>query len=637
VVRALAQQQCLVVLDNCEHVLDAAATLAAVVGERCRAVTVLATSREGLGVPGEQLVAVRPLDTADAVRLFRVRASEIHGGFEPAEADEALISELCERLDGLPLAIELAAARARSMTLADLTGRLGERFRLLRGQRRGADRHQTLRATVAWSYGLLADEERRLFDRLSVFTGGFTLAAAEAVCADAELDVVTVDELVVALADKSMIVAELQGSYRLLETLRQFGEEQLHATGDPDRFRAAHLEYFTAFAVACHDGLQSRDQTAWLGRMHADWANLRAAFGWAKATADVTAAATIAVRLIWAAAFHDVSEPYSWIGDVAAMASADNGPHRHHILAGNAWAAWEYGRLDDAVELGLKAIAAEPEGQANIDYLAELAILSAAFYMPNLALAEAYLDRIVERAHADGRVVHEAMYTSVCAIFRWAHQQYDKALVIARHALELAERSGNPNVIAWALAQEGDALSALGDPAGVDVLESGLAFAQRTGSIFAATVCRRSLGRELLNTRRTNDAIELLLQDVQIIRRRAAWMVLRQSLVHVADALARMGASEPAATLYGATHNSSTATAPHTAVRMDALHRRLADALDERTLNRLIAAGEQLDPEQAAVIAEAALVALLQPPGPSTDDPMEPTASSASPLADPAG
>lgn len=159
--------------------------------------------------------------------MFRARVAEHHGGFEVADGDRHVIDELCHRLDGLPLAIELAAARARSMSLADLTNRLGDRFRLLRGLRRASERHQTLRATVAWSYDLLNSDEQRLFDRLSVFAGGFDLAAAEAVCADDQLDRIDVDELVASLVDKSMIVTGSGGRYVLLETLRQFGEERL--------------------------------------------------------------------------------------------------------------------------------------------------------------------------------------------------------------------------------------------------------------------------------------------------------------------------------------------------------------------------------------------------------------------------
>ena len=168
------------------------------------------------------------------------------------EADLAVVAEICERLDGIPLAIELAAARVRSMTPADLAGRLDDRFRLLRGGRRsGLERHQTLRATVQWSYQLLTDEERLLFDRLAVFAGGFDVAGAEAVCADDRVDPLDVGDLLAALVDKSMVVADRHGTharYRLLETLRQYGEERLAEGGELDALRDRHLDHYVAVA-----------------------------------------------------------------------------------------------------------------------------------------------------------------------------------------------------------------------------------------------------------------------------------------------------------------------------------------------------------------------------------------------------
>lgn len=227
--------------------------------------------------------------------------------------------EICDRLDGLPLAIELAAARAWTMPLADLASRLNEGFRLLRGQRRAKERHQRLRATVAWSYALLNADQQLVFDRLSVCVGGFTLAAAEAVAGADELIAVDVDDLVASLVDKSMILTDHSGRYLLLETLRQFGEEQLQVKGNPDRFRRAHMKYFTALAVAGHDGLQGPDEGVWWRRLLADWANIRGAFGWEVATQGVDASATIATQLIWVANWHDTGEPFLWIDTVGEL------------------------------------------------------------------------------------------------------------------------------------------------------------------------------------------------------------------------------------------------------------------------------------------------------------------------------
>ena len=239
----LAQRQLLLVLDNCEHVLGAAADLAEAILARAPRVTVLATSREPLTVAGERVWPVPPLDASvGGVQLFVDRAMAADGRFDPAANGDAM-EEICSRLDGIPFAIELAAARVRALTPGDLAARLGDRFRLLSGGRRhGLGRHQTLRATVDWSYQLLDPAEQLLFDRLAVMAGSFDLAAAEAIGSD-DVGAEEVLDLLASLVDKSMIVAHTGGRhtrYQLLETLRQFGEEHLLASGELARCRSRH-------------------------------------------------------------------------------------------------------------------------------------------------------------------------------------------------------------------------------------------------------------------------------------------------------------------------------------------------------------------------------------------------------------
>ena len=253
VVDALRGRRLLLILDNCEHVLDAAAELARRVTASCPTVALLATSREPVGVAAERVWAVPSLDAAvEGVELFCDRAAAADAAFSPTEADRAVIAGICGRLDGIPLAIELAAARVRSMTPTELAGRLDDRFRLLRGGRRGGlERHQTLRATVQWSHQLLTGQERALFDRLAVFAGGFDLDSAEAVCADDTIDPLDVGDLLAALVDKSMVVADRHGPrtrYRLLETLRQYGEERLAEDGELAPLRDRHLDHYVATA-----------------------------------------------------------------------------------------------------------------------------------------------------------------------------------------------------------------------------------------------------------------------------------------------------------------------------------------------------------------------------------------------------
>ncbi len=244
VAAALEGRVRLLVIDNCEHVLDAAADLIEAILAHSATVRILATSREGLGVPDEQVRPVRSLDAAAgidsaAVSLFVERAQGIAPGFSMVDGDEAAaVTEICQRLDGIPLAIELAASRMASMTAGEMRDRLDHRFRLLVGSRRGLERHHTLRHAVAWSYDLLADTEKTVLDRCSVFAGGFDLQSVCAVAGSDDRDEYAILEVLDALVRKSLVIAVRSGGrtrYSMLETIRQFAEEQLVARGDSIR------------------------------------------------------------------------------------------------------------------------------------------------------------------------------------------------------------------------------------------------------------------------------------------------------------------------------------------------------------------------------------------------------------------
>ncbi len=293
----LRGRRTLLIVDNCEHVLSRAAELIAAVNAACDTVTVLATSREPLGLLGERVVPIRSLAEVHATDLFRDRAQAADEGMTFADADLAAIATICRRLDGIPLAIELAAARVRSASLADLLARLDNRFRLLRGGGRGGvERHQTLRASVAWSHQLLSEAERTVFDRLSVFAGSFDASAAETVAGDASVDALDVLNALDALVDKSMVLVDRGDGairYRLLETLRQFGEERLIDRGETTLRRDRHLAHYLGVAARTHE--------LWTGPRQAEadvmfdsyWDNLRAAHQWASVNNDRAGAAQL--------------------------------------------------------------------------------------------------------------------------------------------------------------------------------------------------------------------------------------------------------------------------------------------------------------------------------------------------------
>ncbi|MDT7769109.1 MAG: hypothetical protein QOI30_2119, partial [Mycobacterium sp.] len=303
VAAALDGRTRLLVFDNCEHVRDAAADLVESILAQSATVRILATSREGLGIPDEQTWLVPSLDLgagidSAAVDLFVERARSVASGFSMATTDEAsAVVEICRRLDGIPLAIELAASRMASMTASEVRDRLDQRFRLLVGSRRGLSRHQTLRHAVAWSYDLLDDAEKALLDRCSVFAGGFDLESACAVAGFDDPDDYAILDLLDALVRKSLLVADRSSGrtrYSMLETIRQFAEEQLVARGEASEIRAAHSRYFAvreADIMALWVSPNQREAYDWFP---VELANLRTAFRWAADQGDLDVAATIA-------------------------------------------------------------------------------------------------------------------------------------------------------------------------------------------------------------------------------------------------------------------------------------------------------------------------------------------------------
>ncbi|MBV8979924.1 MAG: winged helix-turn-helix domain-containing protein [Acidimicrobiia bacterium] len=296
-------RELVIVLDNCEHVIDAAAALAEDLLRRCPRLRLIATSREALRVSGETVWPVSPLSRADAEELFIARAEAAGASLDLSGEAASLIADICVRLDGLPLAIELAAARSRALPLQQIAARLNDRFRLLTGGSRTAlPRQQTLHAVVDWSYDLLFDAEQRIFERLSVFPGGCDLATAEAVCADDELSRDDIADLLQTLVDKSLVVARRSRDgirYSQLQTLAQYGQEKLTARGDAQRVRDAMAAHF---AVRCAQGKEAYSgpsQGPWLLMMNEEQDNVRASLEWAIANDDAETAMVIAGGASW--------------------------------------------------------------------------------------------------------------------------------------------------------------------------------------------------------------------------------------------------------------------------------------------------------------------------------------------------
>jgi predicted ATPase/class 3 adenylate cyclase/tetratricopeptide (TPR) repeat protein len=353
VVGALRDREILLVVDNCEHLIVPAARLVDAVVRACPSVRVLATSREGLGVSGERLIMVRSLGvadedaspdvliTSDAVQLFVDRAKDARSGFAATPENASDIGRVCRRLDGIPLAIELAAARTRMMSPGEIARRLDERFRLLTGGSRTAvERHQTLRAAVDWSYALLDPHEQAFLDRLGVFAGGFTLEAADAVAGDGVSNLDVLDRLG-QLVDKSLVVPEdVDGDtrYRLLETIRQYALEHLDTAGATDDVRGRHAEYYRQLVEGARAAFSQFDvdEIQWYRIVERELANCRAALEWAIGIGDADAALRLAVPLGEFGAPRPRYTIARWLVNVVDMPAARDHPLRPYAAA---WAA----------------------------------------------------------------------------------------------------------------------------------------------------------------------------------------------------------------------------------------------------------------------------------------------------------
>lgn len=331
-VAAIRDRETLLILDNCEHVIDAVATFAHRMLGECRRLRILATSREPLGITGEALWQVEPLalpaenaglaeiEASPAVQLLRDRAGAVRQELTGDARALTIMARVCRALDGIPLAIELAAARLRTMSLEQLADRLDDRFRLLTGGSRTAiPQHRTLRAVVDWSWELLSDAERMVLRRLAVFSGGASLAAAEQVCADPDghesgaaptVEQWEILELLTALTEKSLLrtAGETEPRYRMLDTIRQYARDRLAEAGETESARRAHLAYFTRLAETAEPHLRRAEQLEWLAVLGAEHHNIAAAMRGALAARDAAGALRLAAAAGW----------YWWLGGYKA-------------------------------------------------------------------------------------------------------------------------------------------------------------------------------------------------------------------------------------------------------------------------------------------------------------------------------
>jgi len=508
---ALRAKRLLLLLDNCEHLLDASAALVDALLRSCPGVSVLATSREALEVPGERArrvpslalpaagTSAEEIATREAVRLFVERAQEVRRGFALDASTAGSVAQICRRLDGIPLAIELAAARTASMQVADIAARLDERFRLLTGGRRTAvERHQTLRATVDWSYELLDHAERLVFDRLGVFAGGFTLQAAEEVVADPQIHATEILDVLETLVARSMVALDETSSqtrYELLETMRQYARERLEAGDEADAVRARHAACFVALAQRAGRGLLGPDELAWTGRVDADLENLRAAFTWATDTGALDLAVGIPAPL-WYQAFNSPQWGIGrWGEEAAALPGLDEHPDARTVLAVAIYSQAMLGDLAEARRYFDRVLDLEHRQGLEPDAPSRNAMLSVAAMESRLEETIRLNTEGMEAAAAAGDEPVRIVAQATLAIFHWVGGDREAARELAKDALRAARVVSSPTPTALALYALGYTLQD-SDPVGaIEHLREGVELFRRSQSNTMTLLCLQLLSR----------------------------------------------------------------------------------------------------------------------------------------------
>ena len=525
----------LLVFDNCEHLLDEVSDLAGSILRGCPDVRVLASSREGLGLPGEQILAVRSLAMpvadagvdavahSDAAILFAQRAASARAGFTIDQSNMAAIAEICRRLDGIPLAIELAAARVATMNPADVAAHIDERFRLLTGGRRGGiERHQTLRATVEWSYSLLEPIEQTVFDRLGVFSGGFDAEGATAVVSSDDVESWDIVDAMAGLVAKSMVVIDdsvaSEARYHLLETLRAFALEQLADRGESDVWRRRHAVHFAALTGEWGPRLRGSDELMIRRRLRTELDNVRAAVTWAL-DRDDDDDRELGVRIVVALTYEvtlDRSAGYGVWADRALNCVERWQPGQRSAVLGTATqAALQRGDMATARSLADEAMAHWQLGTGG-DLQAPIALASAMLSTGEVDGAiEVLVDALAAFDRAGAPDYSRANLLAVIAMFHVFAGNLADARRTAEESVRISRRVANPSQLATALAALGyawvpddprAALAALDES--LALTDSGASDVVLTHALSSAAVARAALGQ-------TTESLELLSRSLR--------------------------------------------------------------------------------------------------------------------------
>jgi predicted ATPase/class 3 adenylate cyclase len=608
----LREKQLLIVLDNCEHLLDAVANFVSGMVANSRNLAVLATSREGLGVSGERILVVPSLELpmgessaeavghADAVRLFVERATEAKADFALTDANAPAVARLVHRLDGIPLAIELAAARVRSLTAAELAERVDERFRLLAGGRRTpVERHQTLRRAIDWSYELLAPSEQTTLNRSAVFAADFGLDAAESVIAGDGITRPDVFDLLGRLVDKSLMSAEDRGGstrFQLLETIRQYAQERLEGSGEADALRRRYAEYWVNFAATAGRGLRGTDEAAWTERVETELDHLRTALAWSVDQGD----ADLAMRLVTPLALHGTrvgDATGTWSDPIVAMPEAQRHPLYPQVLGWVGWTKSIAGEHEQAVRIGREALDAAARIGVDARTLCRVLSCVGPIYVYVADFDEG--GRLAKRWIEAARKLQDEWELSNALAFAWVHfdtsGDHAAAIACTDEAMTLARRLGNPSMLCYAAGVSGAARLESDPVSALQFYAEGLEAAESVGNRLGIGLTLGGQAWIRIQRGEWYEAAPLVVRALQGYHRAGdheGFLMWCPEAVLILEAL---GDDEASATLFGVAKAATYDTTEALVDRMDASQLVLRRRLGDERFDECVARGSGMD------------------------------------------
>ncbi len=571
-IEALTSRRMLIVVDNCEHLLPVVAPLVERIIGHCRHVCVLATSRERLAANGETVVSLEPLELPDshvdsreawarpaaALELLRDRVLAARPGFMPRPEEQAALVDVCRRLDGLPLAIELAAIRMASIAPIDVARRLDRRLGVLtRGERTAPTRHRTLRTAIEWSYDLLDEPERHVFERCSIFVGGFTLPAGEQVCSGVSgLRLDDVADVIGALVEKSLLVLDHRRAttrYHMLETLREFARERLAVRDDAEAAALAHAAFFVSLAQQADCHVRGPAEAEWVDALEAEVANFRVAHAWARLTRRGDLAGDLSAALAWFSFWRMRTEVLSWAEPLADLPDANTGASRAEALAAAGRGAWMAGNLDRSEHLAHQAIAAADDvsGRFGWHVLGDVALFRGDLEDAHSAYEQA--DRLGRRA---GDAYHCALLRGCRALVRSYAGDERAAIELATESRAEARASGNPTAEAWTEYVTGEVVSASEPEVALVHLERAGAIADAVSNEFVRGVAGLSATTLMARHRHPRDAARAFVEVIDRFESAGNWRQQWTTMRQAVELLARLGRHRAAAVVLGAVESA---------------------------------------------------------------------------------